>query len=314
MVDWNWYFAALAQSAAAIVGIFGAFVITKILTNQSGFSEKLNRAKETLNDCRKVVDSVSDSMIEWYNTRVQEEELDTMQYLLDEDDSLTPAQLYDRLNFSPYQERGESIKAITDSSDDRLEKIEREEQEARLRSSMPSGLTIPNNPYESLILDPPTLMQNTTLTNEITRMREFIGAKVVDAKHQIRVARDCLDGVRGNPESSAQITTALVLVAILFYAGVIYPLSFLPVPANGSLSLSFEAFWPLISSLKGMLLLVVSLVFTSILLMFFALNLKLRYPIQTINELEGFTKLSNYSKYFEILEKNTQVVSEPRDS
>jgi len=35
MMDWNWYFAALSQSAAAIGGIFGAFIITKVLTNQT---------------------------------------------------------------------------------------------------------------------------------------------------------------------------------------------------------------------------------------------------------------------------------------
>ncbi|MCH7733340.1 MAG: hypothetical protein IIB44_12675 [Candidatus Marinimicrobia bacterium] len=39
MTDWNWFFSALAQSAAAIVGIFAAFIITKIVNNQSTLNQ-----------------------------------------------------------------------------------------------------------------------------------------------------------------------------------------------------------------------------------------------------------------------------------
>jgi hypothetical protein len=35
--DWNWFFSSVAQFAAAIVGIFGAFIVTKTLANQSAF-------------------------------------------------------------------------------------------------------------------------------------------------------------------------------------------------------------------------------------------------------------------------------------
>ena len=39
-MDWNWFFSSFAQSSAAIVGIFGAFLITKILNKLGGNYEK----------------------------------------------------------------------------------------------------------------------------------------------------------------------------------------------------------------------------------------------------------------------------------
>jgi len=44
-VDWNWFFSALAQSTAAIVGLIGAFVFTKIVNNQAAFAVKRNKSR-----------------------------------------------------------------------------------------------------------------------------------------------------------------------------------------------------------------------------------------------------------------------------
>lgn len=55
-MDWNWFFSSLAQSSAAIVGFFGAFTITKILSNETAFSEKKNRLKELLSVAEKIKD------------------------------------------------------------------------------------------------------------------------------------------------------------------------------------------------------------------------------------------------------------------
>jgi len=44
--DWNWFFSSLSQSSAAIVGIFGAFIITKILSNNSNFDNNIIISKK----------------------------------------------------------------------------------------------------------------------------------------------------------------------------------------------------------------------------------------------------------------------------
>lgn len=99
-MDWNWFFSSLSQSAAAIVGIFGAFVITKILGNQSTFAQKLNACREVITNNQSIVDNASDLAIEWYNKRTIENELEDLSRLLEEDHSYEPEYYYDELQFS----------------------------------------------------------------------------------------------------------------------------------------------------------------------------------------------------------------------
>ncbi|WP_262887779.1 hypothetical protein [Flavobacterium bernardetii] len=37
-IDWNWFFSSFCQSAAALIGIIGAFIISRLL----GLGEKIN--------------------------------------------------------------------------------------------------------------------------------------------------------------------------------------------------------------------------------------------------------------------------------
>ncbi len=38
-MDWNYFFSAFAQCGAAIIGIFGAFIVTKIVAEEKGYYE-----------------------------------------------------------------------------------------------------------------------------------------------------------------------------------------------------------------------------------------------------------------------------------
>lgn len=58
-MDWNWFFSSLAQSVAALVGVFSAFVITKIVNNQSEFSSKVARTQELLDKSLKYKEAAS---------------------------------------------------------------------------------------------------------------------------------------------------------------------------------------------------------------------------------------------------------------
>lgn len=42
-MDWNYFYSSLALSVAALVGIFSAFIITKVISNQSEFEKKCRR-------------------------------------------------------------------------------------------------------------------------------------------------------------------------------------------------------------------------------------------------------------------------------
>lgn len=58
-LDWNWFFSSLAQSVAALVGVFAAFIITKIINNQAEFQRKNLRLRELLSISAKYRDALS---------------------------------------------------------------------------------------------------------------------------------------------------------------------------------------------------------------------------------------------------------------
>ncbi|QIB64047.1 hypothetical protein [Kineobactrum salinum] len=308
MMDWNWFFGALAQSAAAIVGIFGAFIITKILTNQSAYSQKSNRAKELLAESRRIVDSANDLSIEWYLERRIADEVGDLNEILERDDSQAPEVYYDQLHFPYLLERKRALEIIANAKELRRRRIahkeEKKRREAEERSKVgPFHQSLHLQPFPH-VPDPMARITSAHVQNQTEREREAIDTVVRDARHQIRVVNDFLDSIRGNPESSPQITHTLLLVTVLFFAGVVYPLSFLPATPNGMIELSLSAFWPLLFSLKGALLAVVAAVFTAVLLMFFWLNISLRYSEELIEDLSQFTDLRRYSAYFEVMETN----------
>ncbi|OHD54887.1 MAG: hypothetical protein A2Y33_16075 [Spirochaetes bacterium GWF1_51_8] len=51
-MDYNWFFSAVAQSFAAIVGIFGAFIISKYLNFEKDIFDFILRAKVLISKCK----------------------------------------------------------------------------------------------------------------------------------------------------------------------------------------------------------------------------------------------------------------------
>lgn len=310
-MDWNWFFSSLSQSAAAIVGIFGAFIITKILSNQAAFAEKTNRMRELLVLAQRVVDDASDLSIDWYNKRIAEREIDRLNDLLEKHSDETPEQLYDRLKFSVFIEKHVALQVIGNVIESRNRRIEKEREAARQRaeerSRRGSGFAAFAE-TASPVFDtrgPLNLHVGPALEKE----RDAIDLVVRNARHHIRLVKDFLDTVKGNPESSPQITYALILITALFYVGVVYPLSFMPVRMDTQPVLSLSAFIDIPFSLRGALLTAVSAIFTGILAMFFAMNVRMKYQPQEIQKLVEFSSLGAYSKYFQVMDENESATS-----
>lgn len=297
--DWNWFFSSVAQSAAAIVGIFGAFIVTKILANQSAYAEKNRRMQELITLGEKLVDATSRLAFEWYHKHDSASELEDLEKLLEKDETEAPESLYEKLRFSPYIARADALQTISRIKSYREERLQREREESRrhmeqarttdigsafaitARSNLMSGLN------STLHLQP-----------QLTKEREEIDEMYTEVKHHARVVSDFHSLVVSHPESSALITASLVLILTLFFAGVIYPLSFMPLPADWKPSLSFSEIPNFIFSLRGALLAVVSILFSTMLAMFFVLNIRMRYPQALLEQLEQYKHLSKYSKYF----------------
>lgn len=254
MPDWNWFFSSLAQSTAAIVGIFGAFIITKILSNQSEYSQKKSRLKEMLIRSQRLVDDAQALAFLWYVKRTNENEIDKLEELLQKDKSQTPAKLYDLLNFSEFYPRADALDLIESSIIDLIKTKQMSEYDSVLNRINVSNLN--------------SSMLNSSLSNAIDKEYESIHFTLREIRSNIRTIKDFLDSAHNNPESSPQITYSLLLIVALFFAGVIYPLSFLPVPNIDEVRISIDAFLPLLFSLRGALLTAVSIIFMSIVVIF----------------------------------------------
>lgn len=195
-IDWNWFFSSLAQSTAAIVSIFGAFVIARILSNQEIFSKKTNSLKELLCSAEKIKKD---------------------------------AEIFDQ----------------TDKESGAIERA------------------------------------------------------AVKAHYHTELIREFLASIKGNPESSPEIRFTLFLLVALFLFGIICPLNLMPMPKNANPDFGiYIHILPNLNSLKGVLLIVISVAFLGIIVMFLLLNERMTYDASDVKELEHFTDVKTYSKHF----------------
>ena len=81
-MDWNWFFSALAQSCAAIVGLMGAFIFTKIVGNQASFRQRRTDYESLEIEAQRLVQELDRRWFEWYNQKTLEDELVDLQEIL----------------------------------------------------------------------------------------------------------------------------------------------------------------------------------------------------------------------------------------
>jgi len=294
-MDWNWLFSSLAQSNAAIVGIFGAFIITKVLSNQSTFDARNTHINASLNEARRIKDDAEARYFVWYNKRVKMGELAELEDALEKDPSLTTEKFYENSNFSRFSPQDEVLKEISSG----IERI-REAKETERRNAGASGYAWRHPP----LLDIDSRYPNRDIYERISSERDLIVSLMNKARHHARSMESIHDMIKPNPESSPQIKLALALVTGLFLVGVLYPLGLLPAPTGGFPELSVRAIPSAIFSLKGLLLGAGSTFFGSIVLMFYRINASLKYSDETIRNVKHWTMVGSYSQYFATYEQN----------
>ena len=292
MMDWNWFFSSLAQSSAAIVGILGAFLITKILNNQATFLQKKSKCQEIIIDCQKVVDEANDRYFNWYNKYINERAFDDLKDLLSsKDEYLSPQEYYEKLNFSvfsPYQEVMGKIELEIDTH----KKAKERERNDMLERAKAYQQRNPGYPYFEAIPQKINFPKTYSAQSQLNEEFDLISSCLRNAKHQMRIATDMFKDIEKNPESSKLVNSILLFICFLFFFGVIYPLSFLPVKA-GDINLTYDIDLILfyIFSIKGFFLIILSLIFIIALIAFYKLNKSLKYSINLITELKN---IKNY--------------------
>ena len=278
--DWNWFFSSTAQSAAAIVGIFAAFVITKIINNQSSFSRRVQEIETLCIRSKKLCQASDDRHFGWYNRWVRESEMYNLYHEARRADQLLPAeQYYANSQFSPFDPKAEVLEAIRE----KLRKV-KEDRETGMNS----------------------LAYRPIMPETFSEERDKIESLRADVIENVRTISTVLGSVSSNPESSKLISFSIVAVSLMFYIGVIYPLSLLPWSAQTEISLSFSAVAQFLFSLKGLILTCIALIYTTIMTVFVIINGRLRYDSDKIEELKKYTQLRSYSPFFANLDENQQ--------
>jgi len=315
-IDWNWFFSSLAQSAAAIVGIFGAFIITKILSNQGIFSDKNIKIKELIADGEKISDQALGRYFEWYNTNFNKNSIYQAENLLIKDPNIKAEEILKEINFSPFTKYEEALEEINDLISKKNEQLDLNDK--RIKSHLAAERARLDREgkthYAAAMLNSPlarlTSFPNLDIGPQLIEEREFIDKVFRDARHHSRVVSNFHQTISNNPESSTAISYSLIMVGILFLLGVIYPLSFLPAPVPSTPELSIAGSFEFITSIRGILLSLVSIIFGIILIMFFTMNFRMKYSQKNIEELLKFSLPKNYSTYLDILEENIIIKKE----
>ncbi|MDX7756479.1 hypothetical protein [Aeromonas hydrophila] len=296
-MDWNVFFSTISQTSGAIVGIFTAFLITKIISNQSDFSKLKNEATHHLIDSETAESEAKTRSFDWYNTAKRNEAIAKIEY-----DILSKRQIPQvtecilKYKFSPFDDL-ESIKVVIENKLSELsEKLEAERKRKEAVSSI-LGRTF------SPALMPP-LPPIANLNNNLGEEREIIDQLIIKIERQTKKNEALSAELKGGIDSVNLVTCSIVTVLILFFAGVIYPLSFLPWEQGKEIYLSLSAFWDILFSLQGFMLLLISVIFSALMIVFLVINWKLKHSVDVIEKITHYSDVSNYSPYLSNYMKN----------
>jgi hypothetical protein len=300
-MDWNWFFSSLAQSVAAIVGIFAAFIITRVINNQTEFARKKERLKELLARSERFKDKFFERAIEWYSEQQLETNLEKLEDKLEDGQKKTAQVYYTEMHSIHFIPRKVVIEKIQETIDNFVRAEERSEETSLYQRIAPIS-----SPAYLQMESQRNQQSRSTIANE----GELIFSLISELKQHVRLLKILLTEIIDNPESSKLVSYSILAAYVLFLAGVICPLLFLPVYTDINIlspSLPFQ-------SLKIILLVVVSVIFLFIMWQFWRVNNSLSYDSADIEILKKLTGLGAYSTYLEIMENNIQEISAEREN
>ena len=300
MLDYNWFFSSVAQSAAAIVGIFSAFITSKILNNQNDYKNNLKKLKNYKNKMAYYIGKTKNRYFSWYNEKIREKEIEEI--CKDLNLIIEEGTLYTETKIPEYIDDKEITR-------DLIEKLyyekdfsiydSRDTIESEIIKHLTGEKTISKNP---LTIDS-RLFQNQR--NELEEEEEKISELRDEILHFMREIKVFKEEIEGNPESSVLIGNSIVMVSILFLVGVIYPLSFLPLEKL-EISFKIENILRNIFCFKGILLTIISSIFLVILVIFHTVNRKMKYSKEEIEVFNKYSDIRNYSVYFKNMVENKE--------
>lgn len=267
--DWNWFFSSFCQSAAALIGIIGAFIISRLL----GLGEKVNSTISNFDNLviefNKIKDSLSNRRFEWYSRMNVYYDSDLKKEIKNGDyDKLSREEILDKIYSSD--------SSLYKADDAIIKEFNEVYAEVKKQGTFSIPTIVPNGLWDNL-----------------RREKDAINNLEVEAKTLIQKFK------RNNQELksfSDSIKPLRIIIAILMFAflfTVIVPLAYMPVGSTGLPDLK-----PSIDVKHGLLLLfTISIegMFYYFISILDNLQRKLKHAVN--NREEDYENIKNYSQY-----------------
>lgn len=292
--DWNWFFSSFSQSAAALLAIIGAFIISRLI----GIDEKVNNLssafEELIISYEKIKESLSVRKHAWINRMYFEYDNDDLikQIRNREFNNLTDAEilkiLYDQ-NSLLYKGDDEAIlKKFKELYDKNLPEDESER--------------IPGKIYISKIHYPVLNITPNGLWSRVNQERDNINQLMVEASELTKKFGRHLNNIGSFESSLNTIRNIIWTLIISFPIIVIYPLHFLPMSVDQKPELTFNLVDIFNNSLNlsGILLFLFLLSIEGILIYFLRLIIDMKNRLLNLeqNNLNDYRNIKSYSKYY----------------
>lgn len=306
-MDWNVFFSTISQTSGAIVGIFSAFLITKIVSNQTDFAKLKNEATHNLIDSRTLESELNRCNFAWYNEAVRDIELRRIEndFLNSLDENLwednlilQPKQYILKYDFSIFENPSELSYAVRTKISElrsKLEQIRKREENPNPFHSLTVNM-IEDGLYRDILNQPPYPL--------IEKEKDQIEQLIIKTERQTRRNSALEMELRMGIDSINLVTNSIIAVLILFFSGVIYPLSFLPWDEDREIHLSISAFFEILFSLQGFMLSLISITFSGLMVAFLIINNRLKHSPELRSDIAHYCDMSNYSPFLSNYLKN----------
>jgi len=294
-MDWNVFFSTISQTSGAIVGIFAAFLITKIIAIQTEHSKVKEKINIFLSKSKTLVLESDIRNFEEYNKCFAKEECKKIAEIYEKTKIiLSDEEYYEKLKFSPYQSKDESMSYIRMALVELQKNIDEEKERY---NSYNRGLG-----FDSRILEIQNKVMNSftpiNVTNFLKEENELIKSLKVKVITNIHESELIVNEMASERNGRFLVTISIIAVLLLFYMGVVYPLTFLPLNVNQEVNLSLAILLDSILSIKGFFLGLISFVFSGLMLVFLYINISLRHDEGTVGMLMYYSKMKSYTNFF----------------
>lgn len=289
-LDWNWFFAAFAQCAAALIAIIGAFIISKLLgeaEKEEDHSSKIDQLVIQYNDLHK---RISARYFDWYDKL-------NIKYSSDLEKSIKNGD-FQGLNDEEKLTKLFEIKPDLFGTSSCLKELDKTISGLTPKTTklgLGNGFSIPTNPI-SLNFPPAGIWE------KLNKERETINQLKIESETLIERFSKARNDISITQNNLTPIKITIYILGIGLLLTVIYPLHFMPIGLNKSpvLGFSFDLIISIIFSIKGLLLFLLTIVIEGIFGYFLWLikSLEKKYAITTSRLDEKYFDILSYSKYF----------------